>query len=65
MLLFSCDTCNTKYPCEIVGQTVIYFDGNKRIQLKAQGDDCENCKYEIEEAKKKAREEIKKRKTEI
>lgn len=51
----------TKYVCEMIGSSIVYFDENKRLQLKGQDYDCYKCEEEIENVRSKVREEIKKR----
>ena len=47
-LTFVCGTCGTHYPAEITGSRVIYFDDNRRIDLKKDNQDCDNCQKEID-----------------
>lgn len=49
MLTYTCNVCSHSFPAEITyAGLVIYHNGNKRISLVSDKDDCEGCKVEIE-----------------
>lgn len=47
MLTFKCNTGGEEYPVEISVGRVIYLKGSKRIALKTENDDCEDCEAEV------------------
>jgi len=57
-LIFKCNTCSKRYDAQIISN-IIYMDGNKRIALKNENDDCESCSEEIKKATAQKRTEIK------
>ena len=65
-LIFKCNTGGEQYEAEIVAGKVIYMDGNKRIELESENQDCQSCTEEIEKeanaAKEIARQRVRERK---
>lgn len=61
-LTYKCPTCDNEFEAQITGDSVIYLNGNKRITIKSEEDDCSDCKAEIKAAQEKARQELRARK---
>lgn len=61
MIQFVCGTCETKYPVEISGVKLIYMLDNRRIELKKEYQDCQNCENEIEQEVKQAEDAARKK----
>jgi DNA-directed RNA polymerase subunit RPC12/RpoP len=52
-----CETCGREFPMELSGTRLIYYDGNKREELKDEKADCRSCEEKVGKALEAKREE--------
>ena len=64
-LAYTCQVCGTTYEAHINGSTVIYMDGNKRIPLKSEEDDCDSCLEKIKQSMEEKRAELRSKRQQI
>jgi len=48
-LTYKCNTCGKEFPAEISVGRDIYMDGNRRLDLKNENQDCDICEKEVAE----------------